>query len=42
MNTSYNDTAAQADDWYDSKVTPDMTLKEMGVPHKTPIHYKRQ
>ena len=34
MKTSYSDAAAQADDWYDSKVTPDhdMILKEMGYP----------
>ena len=28
--------------WHNSKATPEMILKELSMPHKTPIHYDRK
>ena len=42
MNPSYNDAAMDDRNWHNSKATPEMILKELGMPHKTPIHYDRK
>ena len=42
MNPSYNDAAMDDRSWHNSKATPEMILRELGMPHKTPIHYDRK
>ena len=42
MNPSYNEAAMDDRNWHNSKATPEMILKELGIPHKTPIHYDRK
>ena len=42
MNPSYNEAAMDDHTWHNSKATPKMIIKELGMPHKTPIHYDRK
>lgn len=42
MKPSYNEAAMDDCNWHNSKATPDMILKELGMPHKAPIHYERK